>query len=54
MLALVAAGNTNKEIALVLGLSAKTVKNYLSTIFRKLQVRRRAHAAAIYRQSNSE
>ena len=54
VLVLVAEGKTNKEIAAALGLSDKTVKNYLSTIFQKLQVGRRAHAAAIYRQSNPE
>jgi two-component system, NarL family, response regulator DevR len=54
VLALVADGKTNKEIAAALGLSDKTVKNYLSTVFQKLQVGRRAHAAAIYRQSNPE
>jgi len=54
VLALVADGRTNKEIAAALGLSDKTVKNYLSRVFEKLQVGRRAHAAAIYRQSNPE
>jgi two-component system response regulator DevR len=52
VLALVADGKTNKEVAAALGLSDKTVKNYLSTVFRKLQVGRRARAAVIYRQSN--
>jgi two-component system response regulator DevR len=44
VLALVADGKTNKEIAAVMGLSPKTVKNYLSTVFDKLQVTRRAKA----------
>jgi two-component system response regulator DevR len=48
VLALVASGKTNKEIAIVLELSEKTVKNYLNNIFQKLQVSRRAHAAAIF------
>jgi DNA-binding NarL/FixJ family response regulator len=48
VLALVAQGQTNKEIAASLGLSDKTVKNYLSTVFQKLRVNRRAHAAAIF------
>ena len=48
VLALVARGKTNKEIAAALDLSDKTVKNYLSNIFQKLQVSHRAEAAAIY------
>jgi two-component system response regulator DevR len=45
VLALVAEGKTNKEIALTMHLSPKTVKNYLSHIFQKLQVTRRSEAA---------
>ena len=45
VLALVAEGKTNKEIALAMHLSPKTVKNYLSHIFQKLQVTRRSEAA---------
>jgi len=48
VLALVAQGKTNKEIAAALGLSDKTVKNYLSNVFQKLHISRRAQAAAIY------
>jgi PAS domain S-box-containing protein len=48
VLALVAGGRTNKEAASELGLSDKTVKNYLSRIFEKLRVRRRAAAVAMY------
>jgi two-component system, NarL family, response regulator DevR len=46
VLALVADGKTNKEIAAAMGLSPKTVKNYLSTVFEKLQVSRRSEAVA--------
>lgn len=46
ILELVAEGKTNKEIAEKLHLSDKTVKNYVSTIFSKLDVNRRAEAAA--------
>jgi two-component system response regulator DevR len=53
VLALVAQGKTNKEIATVLGLSDKTVKNYLSNTFQKLRVSRRSQAAVIFsRRSN--
>lgn len=53
VLALVAQGKTNKEIAAVLGLSDKTVKNYLSNTFQKLRVSRRSQAAVIFsRRSN--
>lgn len=48
VVALVAAGKTNKEIAAELGLSPKTVKNYLSNIYQKLQITRRAQAAALF------
>ncbi len=48
---LVAKGMTNKEIANALGLSEKTVRNYLSTIFEKLHITRRSQAAAMYSQN---
>ncbi len=48
VLALVAEGKTNKEIANALDLSDKTVKNYLSNIFSKLNLSRRAEAAAFF------
>lgn len=51
VLALVAEGQTNKQIGAALGLSDKTVRNYLSQIFQKLQVTHRAHAAALYTRS---
>lgn len=50
VLALVAEGKTNKEIALVLGLSDKTVKNYFSNILDKLKLTRRSQAAAFFVQ----
>lgn len=48
VLALVTEGKTNKEIASALDLSDKTVKNYLSNVYQKLQVSRRAQAAAVF------
>jgi two-component system response regulator DevR len=48
VLALVAEGKTNKEIATALGLSDKTVKNYLANVFQKLRITRRAQAAAFF------
>ncbi len=50
VLAQIAEGCTNKEVAAKLNLSEKTVKNYLSTVFDKLHVSRRAEAAVIYAQ----
>jgi two-component system, NarL family, response regulator DevR len=54
ILALIAAGRTNKEVATEMNLAEKTVKNYLSTIFEKLHVTRRAHAAALYVQDKRD
>jgi two-component system, NarL family, response regulator DevR len=50
VLALVAQGKTNKEIAVEMGLSDKTVKNYLSNTLEKLKVSRRSQAAAVFVQ----
>jgi two-component system, NarL family, response regulator DevR len=46
ILLLVAEGKTNKEIAGEIFLSDKTVKNYVSSILSKLNLERRAQAAA--------
>jgi DNA-binding NarL/FixJ family response regulator len=46
ILGLVADGGTNREIGGELGLAEKTVKNYVSSILSKLEVARRAEAAA--------
>ena len=46
ILGLVADGKTNGQIATELGLAEKTVKNYMSSILAKLEVARRAEAAA--------
>jgi two-component system, NarL family, response regulator DevR len=46
ILAQVAEGRTNGQIGAELGLAEKTVKNYVSSILSKLEVARRAEAAA--------
>ena len=48
VVAFLAEGMTNKEIGDKLDLTEKTVKNYLATIFTKLNIARRAQAAALY------
>lgn len=45
ILTLVADGASNKDIAIELNLSERTIKNYLSVIFQKLQVNNRTEAA---------
>src|SRR5262245_12765715 len=46
ILTLIADGRTNKEVGEELKLAEKTVKNYVSSILSKLEVARRAEAAA--------
>jgi len=46
IIGLIAEGKTNKEIANDVFLSDKTVKNYVSSILSKLNLRRRSEAAA--------
>jgi len=48
VVALVAEGKTNKEIGREMGLSDKTVKNYLSNAMEKLNLSRRSQAAALF------
>jgi two-component system, NarL family, response regulator DevR len=54
ILMLVAEGKTNKEIAAEVFLSDKTVKNYVSSILSKLNLERRAQAAALVARHRSE
>jgi DNA-binding NarL/FixJ family response regulator len=54
ILLLVAEGKTNKEIAADVFLSDKTVKNYVSSILSKLNLERRAQAAAFVAKHRSE
>jgi DNA-binding NarL/FixJ family response regulator len=53
ILLLVAEGMTNKEIAADVFLSDKTVKNYVSSILSKLNLERRAQAAAFVAKHRS-
>jgi two-component system response regulator DevR len=53
ILLLVAEGQTNKEIAAAIFLSDKTVKNYVSSILSKLNLQRRAQAAAFVAKRHS-
>ena len=46
ILTLIAEGRTNKEVGDELQLAEKTVENYVSSILSKLEVARRAEAAA--------
>jgi two-component system, NarL family, response regulator DevR len=48
IVALLAAGLTNKQIGEQMGLTEKTVKNYLATVFDKLQIERRTQAVALH------
>ena len=54
VLRLVATGSNNAAIARELSLSPKTVRNYISNIFRKLQVADRAQAIIIARTAGLE
>jgi len=45
---MIALGNTNKEIAMTMNVSEKTIKNYVSKIFSKLHVTRRSQVAALF------
>ncbi len=50
----IAQGKTNKEAGTELGLSEKTIKNYLGNIFEKLHISRRSQAAALYVQETRD
>jgi DNA-binding NarL/FixJ family response regulator len=50
----VSQGNSNKEIADILYLSEKTVKNNLTRVFKKLDVKDRVHAAVLAVQNKIE
>lgn len=48
VLAAMAAGQSNKDIAVTLSLSENTVKNYISRLFERLGVQRRSQAVALF------
>jgi DNA-binding NarL/FixJ family response regulator len=52
MLALIAEGATNREIAAHLAISEQTVKNVLSVLYQKLGVRKRAEAVRVILKEN--
>lgn len=54
VLGLIAKGMTNREIGEELKISAKTVKNYVSGILRKLEVARRSEAVAYVVRAQSQ
>jgi two-component system response regulator DevR len=54
ILEMVGEGLTNRQIAEKIHLSDKTVKNYVSTILQKLEVARRAEAAAYLARARAE
>ena len=51
---LVAAGNSNKEVATILVLSVKTVEMTLTRVYRKLGVRSRSELAATFARTPAD
>ena len=47
ILTFIAEGETNKNVAQILGLREQTIKNHMTAIFRKLNANDRAHAVAL-------
>lgn len=54
ILGLIAKGWTNRQIGEQIHLAEKTVKNYVSTILRKLELERRAEAAAYFAEHHDQ
>lgn len=50
----VCTGKTNKEIAEELFMAEKTIRNYLSKIFQKLEVKNRTEAAVYWKERNKK
>ena len=53
ILNMISKGRTNKEIAEVLYISEKTVRNYVSNLFKKISVTNRTEAARYWLMKNS-
>lgn len=53
VLAELATGKTDKQIAQALSLQAKTVRNYLTQVYRKLGVHTRTEAALLYQRKSA-
>jgi DNA-binding NarL/FixJ family response regulator len=54
VLAEVAKGKADKEIAIALNLQAKTVRNYLAGVYKKLEVHTRTQAALLYERCQTK
>jgi two-component system response regulator DevR len=54
VLAEVAKGKTDKEIAQALNLQSKTVRNYLVQVYRKLEVHTRTQAALAFQEATRQ
>ena len=52
ILQMIALGRINKEIALEMGISENTVRNYISRIFKKINVSNRTEAASYWFRKN--
>ena len=48
LLKLLCLGKTNKEIASILGLTEKTIRNYLSILYKRINVSNRSEAVSYY------
>jgi len=54
VLALVAEGRSNKEIARILAITVHTTEKHLDNIYKKLNVNNRTSAASVYTLCNLE
>lgn len=52
VLTLIACGNTDKQVALKLAISKRTVDSHISTIIQKLNAKNRVNAVVVYMKLN--